>query len=75
MRVALGQFNAVVGDIAGNTQKIRQMYAKAIRANVDLLVFPELAVCGYPPEDLLHKRHFLKDCSLARHYQAKSCPV
>ena len=74
MRVALGQFNAVVGDIAGNTQKIRQMYAKAIRANVDLLVFPELAVCGYPPEDLLHKRHFLKDCSLALETLAAHCP-
>ena len=66
MRVALGQFNAVVGDMAGNARKMREIYARAIRADVDLLAFPELAVCGYPPEDLLHKRHFLTDCSLTR---------
>ena len=64
MRVALGQFNAVVGDMAGNARKMREIYARAVRADVDLLAFPELAVCGYPPEDLLHKRRFLTDCSL-----------
>ncbi|MHC4625997.1 MAG: NAD+ synthase [Planctomycetota bacterium] len=74
MRVALGQFNAIVGDIAGNARKMREMYARAIRADVDLLVFPELAVCGYPPEDLLHKRHFLKECSLALEKLAADCP-
>jgi NAD+ synthase (glutamine-hydrolysing) len=70
----LGQFNAIVGDIAGNARKMREMYARAIRADVDLLVFPELAVCGYPPEDLLHKRHFLKECSLALEKLAADCP-
>ena len=74
MRVALGQFNAVVGDMAGNTRKMREIYARAIRANVDLLAFPELAVCGYPPEDLLHKRHFLTDCSLTLERFAADCP-
>jgi len=64
VRIALGQFNAVVGDLAGNAEKMRQIYAQAVRADVDLLVFPELAICGYPPEDLLYKRHFLRDCSL-----------
>jgi NAD+ synthase (glutamine-hydrolysing) len=53
---------------------MREMYARAIRADVDLLVFPELAVCGYPPEDLLHKRHFLKECSLALEKLAADCP-
>ncbi|MBN2314280.1 MAG: hypothetical protein JXM79_10145, partial [Sedimentisphaerales bacterium] len=59
MKIALGQFNAVVGDLAGNMKRMRQMYDRAVQADVDLLVFPELAICGYPPEDLLHKQHFL----------------
>ena len=74
MRVALGQFNAVVGDLAGNAEKMRQFYARAVKADVDLLVFPELAICGYPPEDLLYKRHFLRDCSLALDKLAADCP-
>ncbi|MHC4686538.1 MAG: nitrilase-related carbon-nitrogen hydrolase, partial [Planctomycetota bacterium] len=74
MRVALGQFNAVVGDLAGNAQKMRNMYAEAVRSEVDLLVFPELAICGYPPEDLLHKKHFLRDCALALDKLAADCP-
>ena len=75
MRVALGQFNAVVGDLAGNAQRMREFYAQAVRADVDLLVFPELAICGYPPEDLLYKRHFLRDCSLALDKLAADCPA
>ena len=74
MRVALGQFNAVVGDLAGNAREMVEIYAEAVRSDVDLLVFPELAVCGYPPEDLLHKKHFLKDCSLALDKLAADCP-
>jgi NAD+ synthase (glutamine-hydrolysing) len=74
VRVALGQFNAVVGDLAGNAEKMRQMYARAIEADVDLLAFPELAVCGYPPEDLLYKRHFTRDCSETLDRLAADCP-
>ena len=74
MRVALGQFNATVGDLAGNAQKMRSVYAEAITGDVDLLVFPELALCGYPPEDLLHKKHFLKDCWLTLEKLATECP-
>jgi len=74
MRVALGQFNAVVGDLAGNAREMVEIYAEAVRSDVDLLVFPELAVCGYPPEDLLHKKHFLTDCSLALEKLAADCP-
>ena len=62
MRVALGQFNAVVGDLKGNAEKMRNVYAQAIAGGADVVVFPELAVCGYPPEDLLLKKHFLEDC-------------
>lgn len=74
MRVALGQFNAVVGDLTGNADKMRNIYAEAIASNADLLVFPELAVCGYPPEDLLHKKHFLEDCREAIEELAADCP-
>jgi len=74
VRVALGQFNAVVGDLAGNARRMRQLYAEAVRADVDLLAFPELAICGYPPEDLLHKQHFLKDCRRAVEKLAAECP-
>jgi NAD+ synthase (glutamine-hydrolysing) len=74
VRVALGQFNAVVGDLAGNAQKMREISAQAVRADVDLLAFPELAICGYPPEDLLHKQHFLRDCALAIDRLAADCP-
>ncbi len=74
VRVGLGQFNAVVGDLAGNAQGIREIYARAVEAGVDLLAFPELAVCGYPPEDLLLKRHFLQDCRLVLDKLAVDCP-
>jgi NAD+ synthase (glutamine-hydrolysing) len=74
MRVALGQFNAVVGDLTGNADKMREFYAKAVQSDVDLLIFPELAVCGYPPEDLLHKKHFLKDCLSILEELAADCP-
>jgi NAD+ synthase (glutamine-hydrolysing) len=74
VRVALGQFNAVVGDLAGNAEKMHSIYIEALRSNVDLLVFPELAVCGYPPEDLLLKKHFLEDCRATVEKLAADCP-
>ena len=73
MRVALGQFNAIVGDLAGNARKMCEVYKRAIADGVDLLIFPELAICGYPPEDLLHKAHFLKDCHKAVEKFAADC--
>ena len=63
MRVGLGQFNAIVGDLDGNIEKVRKFYARAIQEDVDLLIFPELSVCGYPPEDLVLKKHFLDECA------------
>ena len=59
MRVALAQINVTVGDIEGNTAKIRDYLGRARQAGAQLTVFPELAVNGYPPEDLLLKTHFL----------------
>ena len=74
MRIALGQFNAVVGDLNGNAGKMREIYSRAIREEVDLLVFPELAVCGYPPEDLVLKKHFLTECTASIKEIAAACP-
>jgi NAD+ synthase (glutamine-hydrolysing) len=61
MKIALGQINSTVGDIKGNTDKIIAYIAKAKAKKVDLVVFPELCICGYPPKDLLLKKDFLKE--------------
>ena len=61
LRVALAQINVVVGDIAGNEATIAGQIAAAREAGAQLVVFPELALTGYPPEDLLLKEHFLAD--------------
>ena len=65
MRVALAQINATVGDIAGNEAKVREQLARAREAGAQLALFPELAVTGYPPEDLLLKEHFRADARAA----------
>lgn len=73
MRIALGQFNATVGDLEGNLAQMTKIYSQAVAENIDLLVFPEMAICGYPPEDLLHKKHFLQDCRKAAEQLAAEC--
>ena len=60
-RLALSQMNALVGDIAGNTARIIADIDRARAAAADLVAFPELAITGYPPEDLLFKTSFLRD--------------
>jgi NAD+ synthase (glutamine-hydrolysing) len=57
-RMAVAQLNFLVGDIQGNTQIILECIQKAEQASVDLLIFPELALSGYPPEDLLLREDF-----------------
>jgi len=61
LRIALGQFNATVGDVWGNVQVMRRFLGQAVESGCDMIVFPEMCVCGYPPEDLLLKKHFLSD--------------
>ncbi len=61
MKIALAQINTTVGDLAGNEAKILATYRKAVEAGVEIVVFPELAITGYPPRDLLHKRKFIPD--------------
>ena len=62
LRVALAQINLVVGDFNFNADKIKQHLKQAKRMGADVVLFPELAVTGYPPEDLLLKESFLKQC-------------
>ncbi len=65
LRLALGQFNPTVGDIPGNTTRIIELVDEARARHADLVAFPELAVTGYPPEDLLFKPSFLSDSAAA----------
>jgi NAD+ synthase (glutamine-hydrolysing) len=60
MRLALAQINTVVGDLDGNRERIVWWLHEAREANADLVLFPELAVTGYPPEDLLFRPEFLR---------------
>lgn len=59
MRIAMAQINSTVGDLDGNSDRIISHIRKAREAGADMVVFPELAVCGYPPEDLLLKKEFI----------------
>ncbi|MGH9078134.1 MAG: nitrilase-related carbon-nitrogen hydrolase, partial [Acidimicrobiales bacterium] len=65
LRVALCQINTVVGDLSGNAGRMVSALHEAGQAGADLAVFPELAVTGYPPEDLLLKPGFVADNSAA----------
>ena len=62
LRIGLCQVNFVVGDLEGNLERILERLREADAAGADLAAFPELAVSGYPPEDLLAKPRFLADC-------------
>src|SRR5947209_20529081 len=60
-RIALGQINTTVGDLTGNTAKMAEWAARASQSGADLICFPELAVTGYPPEDLVLRPRFVDD--------------
>src|SRR3954451_19069784 len=73
LRVSLAQINSTVGDIPGNAQKIRRNIERARGEGAHLVVFPELAVTGYPPEDLLLKTHFVDAAGQALEEIAQDC--
>lgn len=65
LRIGLAQINVTVGDMRGNREKMTRTIQSAKTQHVDCLVFPELCVCGYPPEDLLLKPQFIIDTQTA----------
>src|SRR5689334_13914374 len=62
IRLALAQLDLVVGDLARNAERLAAATADAARAGADLVLAPELAISGYPPEDLLFRPAFLAAC-------------
>ena len=65
MRIALGQINPTVGDLAGNLALCTRFARDAAERGADVLVFPELCVTGYPPRDLVEKRTFIPQSEAA----------
>ena len=72
MKIAINQFNPIIGDIEGNCSKILDGYRKAVKDNADIAIFPELAVCGYPPLDLVEKKEFREKVLKASEELAKA---
>jgi NAD+ synthase (glutamine-hydrolysing) len=73
MKLALAQMNPVVGDIAGNTERIAATIDRAEQEGADLVVFAEMSVVGYPPRDLLRKERFLAESAAAVKKLAQRC--
>jgi NAD+ synthase (glutamine-hydrolysing) len=63
MKIAIAQLNCIVGDLAGNAQKILVAAESAQAQGANLLITPELSIAGYPPEDLLLRDSFMRDCA------------
>ncbi|NBQ15530.1 MAG: NAD+ synthase, partial [Proteobacteria bacterium] len=62
MRIALARFDATVGDVPGNARRMIDRAVELAAAGAECIAFPELALCGYPPRDLLQREGFLSDC-------------
>ncbi|HEB60412.1 MAG TPA: NAD+ synthase, partial [Phycisphaeraceae bacterium] len=73
MRIALAQINPTIGDLQGNTEIILRDIEKAKQNNADLVVFPELAIPGYPPKDLLLREGFVEQCLTCAELIASEC--
>ncbi len=73
LRIALAQMNPTVGDLSGNLHRITTWIREAKKAKADLIIFPELAVTGSPPEDLLLKPQFVKDTVRALNKITQAC--
>ena len=74
MKVALAQINTTVGDVWGNVEKAAEALERAVEGDAGLVVFPELTVTGYPPEDLLLRPSFIEDNLKALHEFAGRVP-
>ena len=73
LRIALAQVNVTVGDLDGNARLIKDAIGRAKAAGADLVLLPEMAVTGYPPEDLLLKPGFLANAEAALDDIARAC--
>lgn len=73
VRLALAQINATVGDLPGNVERITHNLRMAAEQGANLVIFPELAICGYPPEDLLFKPSFVRACREGVEQVAAAC--
>src|SRR5215212_8381181 len=73
MRIALAQLNFIIGDFENNTKKIRDTIQHAKENYVDLILFPELCISGYPPRDFLEFDDFNRRCIEAAKIIAKDC--
>src|ERR1041384_4939331 len=65
LAIALAQLNPTVGDVTGNTEKVRRARGVAAGQGADLVIYPELFIAGYPPEDLVLKPAFQAACRAA----------
>jgi NAD+ synthase (glutamine-hydrolysing) len=77
VKIALAQINATVGDLAGNARRLAQAAREAHKQGASLVLAPELALCGYPPEDLLLRPAFMQACHealLALAQELADCP-
>jgi NAD+ synthetase len=75
LKIAVAQINCVVGDLAGNARRILAAAEEARAAGADLLLTPELALCGYPPEDLLLRPDFYRACASELRQLATVAPL
>ncbi|MGQ1910207.1 NAD+ synthase [Marinifilum sp. RC60d5] len=73
MKIALAQLNYHIGNFESNTEKIISCIEKSKKENVDLVIFSELAICGYPPKDLLERKDFVDRTLLALEKVTESC--
>lgn len=73
MKICLAQLNYTIGDFEQNTLKISEAISEAKREGADLIVFSELAVCGYPPDDLLDYPWFVESCEQSMEAVAQAC--
>ena len=75
MKIALVQFNPTVGDLIGNADRIINFCHQAVEQNADAIVFPELAITGYPPEDLLFRDDFIRRVEKELERISIACPL
>ncbi|MBN1685438.1 MAG: NAD+ synthase, partial [Spirochaetales bacterium] len=74
MKIGIGQVNPTIGDFAGNRTKIIDATRRGIEDGVDIIVFPEMCLCGYPPNDLLDHDAFAQENLKSLRLLQRECP-